>query len=153
MLLALFNNNNVLISWNWHVIIHNVIFKSNFSLYFSGEVMSTDQSLLKLILENHFLKLKVTLSELYNGQLLETLAGKLLRVFIYRTVRTTCVFVCSVASGSLRDRKMINKKWWKDNGECWLPSWKFESYYRASYQVLTWFCCFSAANKGNKTAN
>ncbi|XP_008295902.1 periostin isoform X2 [Stegastes partitus] len=52
---------------------------------FTNEVMSTDQSLLKIILENHILKLKVTLSELYNGQLLETIAGKLLRVFIYRT--------------------------------------------------------------------
>uniref|UniRef100_A0A3B4ULN4 Periostin n=1 Tax=Seriola dumerili TaxID=41447 RepID=A0A3B4ULN4_SERDU len=52
---------------------------------FTKEVMSTDQNLLRIILENHILKLKVTLSELYNGQLLETLAGKLLRVFIYRT--------------------------------------------------------------------
>ncbi|CAJ1063862.1 periostin-like isoform X1 [Xyrichtys novacula] len=52
---------------------------------FTKEVMSTEESLLKYILENHILKLKVTLSELYNGQLLETLAGKLLRVFIYRT--------------------------------------------------------------------
>ncbi|KAM3869243.1 periostin-like [Diretmus argenteus] len=52
---------------------------------FTNEVMSTDQNLLRLILGNHILKFKVTLSELYNGQLLETLAGKLLRVFIYRT--------------------------------------------------------------------
>ena len=51
--------------------------------------MSTDQSLLRYILENHILKLKVTLSELYNGQMLETLAGQLLRVFIYRTVSPT----------------------------------------------------------------
>uniref|UniRef100_A0AAQ5XEK5 Periostin, osteoblast specific factor a n=1 Tax=Amphiprion ocellaris TaxID=80972 RepID=A0AAQ5XEK5_AMPOC len=42
-------------------------------------------TLLRVILENHILKLKVTLGELYNGQLLETIAGKLLRVFIYRT--------------------------------------------------------------------
>lgn len=66
--------------------------------------MSTDQSVLKYILENHILKLKVTLSELYNGQLLETLAGKLLRVFIYRTVRAmyvcVCVFVSVFASES-----------------------------------------------------
>ncbi|CDQ98388.1 unnamed protein product, partial [Oncorhynchus mykiss] len=53
---------------------------------FSDEVMSIDQSMLKVILENHILKLKHTLSELYNGQLLETISGKLLRVFIYRTV-------------------------------------------------------------------
>jgi len=54
--------------------------------------MSIDQELLKFILENHILKLKVTLSELYGGQLLETIAGKMLRVFIYRTVRTMCTF-------------------------------------------------------------
>ncbi|KAM6983988.1 periostin-like isoform 2-T2 [Tautogolabrus adspersus] len=52
---------------------------------FTKEVMTTDQSFLKYILENHILKLKITLNELYNGQLLETWAGKLLRVFIYRT--------------------------------------------------------------------
>ncbi|XP_063059480.1 periostin isoform X2 [Engraulis encrasicolus] len=52
---------------------------------FTEEVMSLDQRVLRTILENHILKLKVTLSELYNGQQLETLGGKLLRVFIYRT--------------------------------------------------------------------
>lgn len=46
-----------------------------------------DQRLLKIILENHILKFKVSLSDLYNGQVLETIGGKLLRVFIYRTVR------------------------------------------------------------------
>lgn len=50
------------------------------------EVMSMDQSFLKIILENHVLKNKIVLSELYNGQRLETLAGKFLRVFVYRTV-------------------------------------------------------------------
>lgn len=50
------------------------------------EVMSMDQSFLKIILENHVLKDKIVLSQLYNGQRLETLAGKLLRVFVYRTV-------------------------------------------------------------------
>lgn len=45
-----------------------------------------DQSFLKIILENHVLKNKIVLSQLYNGQRLETLAGKLLRVFVYRTV-------------------------------------------------------------------
>lgn len=68
----------------------------NFVLCLSDEVKSKDQNLLKLILENHFLKLKVTLSELYNGQLLETLAGKLLRVFIYRTVRNRWCKKCIV---------------------------------------------------------
>ncbi|XP_026228407.1 periostin isoform X3 [Anabas testudineus] len=65
---------------------------------FTDKVMSIDQSLLKLILENHFLKLKVTLSELYNGQLLETLAGKMLRVFIYRTA--VCIENACMVRGS-----------------------------------------------------
>lgn len=51
------------------------------------EVMSKDQRLLRILLENHILKNKVVLGELYNGQHLETIGGKLLRVFIYRTVR------------------------------------------------------------------
>lgn len=50
------------------------------------EVMAMDQRLLKIILENHVLKEKIVLSQLYNGQLLETISGKFLRVFIYRTV-------------------------------------------------------------------
>uniref|UniRef100_A0A667Y918 Periostin n=1 Tax=Myripristis murdjan TaxID=586833 RepID=A0A667Y918_9TELE len=58
----------------------------------------TNQSLLKLILENHILKFKVTLSELYNGQLLETLAGNLLRVFIYRTA--VCIENACMVRGS-----------------------------------------------------
>ncbi|XP_044058955.1 periostin, osteoblast specific factor b isoform X2 [Siniperca chuatsi] len=52
---------------------------------FNDEVMSMDQSLLKIILENHILKSKIVLGQLYNGQRLETIGGKLLRVFIYRT--------------------------------------------------------------------
>ncbi|XP_044210776.1 periostin, osteoblast specific factor b isoform X3 [Thunnus albacares] len=52
---------------------------------FNDEVMSMDQSLLGIILENHILKNKVVLGELYNGQQLETIGGKFLRVFIYRT--------------------------------------------------------------------
>lgn len=52
-----------------------------------------EKTQLRKILENHMLKLKITLNELYNGQQLETLFGKLLRVFIYRTV-SLCVFVC-----------------------------------------------------------
>lgn len=50
------------------------------------EVMSMDQSDLKIILENHILKNKIVLSQLFNGQRLETVGGKFLRVFIYRTV-------------------------------------------------------------------
>uniref|UniRef100_A0A8C2ZZN0 Periostin n=1 Tax=Cyclopterus lumpus TaxID=8103 RepID=A0A8C2ZZN0_CYCLU len=69
----------------------------------SAEVMSTEQSLLKFILENHILKLKVKLSELYNGQLLETLAGKLLRVFIYRTA--VCIENACMVRGSKEGSK------------------------------------------------
>lgn len=53
-------------------------------------VMSMDQRLLRIILENHILKNKIVLGQLYNGQQLETIGGKLLRVFIYRTVRPSC---------------------------------------------------------------
>lgn len=56
--------------------------------------MSMDTNTLRLILENHILKTKMKLSDLYNEQTLETIAGKLLRVFIYRTVRILCVYVC-----------------------------------------------------------
>lgn len=49
--------------------------------------MSKDQRLLRILLEHHILKNKVVLGQLYNGQHLETIGGKLLRVFIYRTVR------------------------------------------------------------------
>ncbi|XP_014879639.1 periostin, osteoblast specific factor b isoform X2 [Poecilia latipinna] len=52
---------------------------------FTDEVMSMDQSELKIILENHVLKNKLGLGQLYNGQQLETIGGKTLRVFIYRT--------------------------------------------------------------------
>ncbi|KAM6987510.1 periostin, osteoblast specific factor b [Tautogolabrus adspersus] len=52
---------------------------------FTDEVMSMDQSLLRIILENHVLKNKLVLGQLYNGQRLETIGGKTLRVFIYRT--------------------------------------------------------------------
>uniref|UniRef100_A0A672YF17 Periostin, osteoblast specific factor a n=1 Tax=Sphaeramia orbicularis TaxID=375764 RepID=A0A672YF17_9TELE len=61
-------------------------------------MMSIDQTVLREILENHILKLKVTLSELYNGQLLETLAGKLIRVFIYRTA--VCIENACMVRGS-----------------------------------------------------
>lgn len=64
----------------------------------TDDVMSMDQSLLKIILENHILKRKIVLGELFNGQQLETIAGKFLRVFIYRTVRP---FLWSCA-----------QKWW-----------------------------------------
>ncbi|XP_058645316.1 periostin isoform X1 [Onychostoma macrolepis] len=65
---------------------------------FSDEVMSMDQRLLKIILENHIVKFKVSLSDLYSGQLLETLGGKLLRVFIYRTA--VCIENACMVRGS-----------------------------------------------------
>ncbi|KAM6986808.1 periostin-like [Aplochiton taeniatus] len=65
---------------------------------FTDEVMATDQSVLKVLLENHILKTKVTLDELYNGQLLETVGGKLLRVFIYRTA--VCIENACMVRGS-----------------------------------------------------
>lgn len=49
--------------------------------------MAMDQQDLRNIMENHILKNKFGLGQLYNGQQLETIAGKILRVFIYRTVR------------------------------------------------------------------
>ncbi|XP_017273692.1 periostin [Kryptolebias marmoratus] len=68
---------------------------------FTDKVIS-DKSLLRLILENHLLKLKITLSELFNGQLLETLSGKTLRVFIYRTA--VCIENACMVRGSKEGR-------------------------------------------------
>ncbi|XP_026075536.1 periostin-like isoform X2 [Carassius auratus] len=65
---------------------------------FSEEVMSMDERLLKIILENHIVKLRISLSDLYNGQQLETLGGKLLRVFIYRTA--VCIENACMVRGS-----------------------------------------------------
>lgn len=57
-----------------------------------------DQSILRVILENHIVKDKIVLSQLYNGQRLETLAGKFLRVFIYRTA--VCIENACLIRGS-----------------------------------------------------
>uniref|UniRef100_A0A8C7U594 Periostin n=1 Tax=Oncorhynchus mykiss TaxID=8022 RepID=A0A8C7U594_ONCMY len=65
---------------------------------FTDEVMAIDQSFLKMILENHILKEKITLGQLYNGQRLETIAGKFLRVFIYRTA--VCIENSCLVRGS-----------------------------------------------------
>lgn len=67
--------------------------------------MSMDTNTLRLILENHILKTKMKLSELYNEQTLETIAGKLLRVFIYRTVRILCVCVYCYINQVKSERK------------------------------------------------
>lgn len=53
----------------------------------TDDVMAMDQDTLRIILENHIVKSNVVLGQLYNGQQLETIGGKRLRVFIYRTVR------------------------------------------------------------------
>ncbi|TRY65981.1 hypothetical protein DNTS_003764 [Danionella cerebrum] len=63
-----------------------------------NEVMSMDQSFLRIILENHILKNKVVLSQLYNGQRLETVSGKFLRVFVYRTA--VCIENACLIRGS-----------------------------------------------------
>ncbi|XP_008307255.2 periostin, osteoblast specific factor b isoform X2 [Cynoglossus semilaevis] len=52
---------------------------------FTDEMMALDQRMFRIILENHILKSKFTLGQLYNGQRLETIGGKFMRVFIYRT--------------------------------------------------------------------
>ncbi|XP_051966414.1 periostin, osteoblast specific factor b [Xyrauchen texanus] len=69
---------------------------------FNDEVMSMDQSFLKIILENHVLKNKIVLSQLYNGQRLETLGGKFLRVFVYRTA--VCIENACLIRGSKEGR-------------------------------------------------
>ncbi|XP_030634012.1 periostin, osteoblast specific factor b [Chanos chanos] len=81
---------------------------------FTEEVMSMDQSILRLILENHILKEKIVLSQLYNGQRLETIGGKLLRVFIYRTavcIENACLVRGSKegSNGALHLLKMLIK--------------------------------------------
>ncbi|KAG7322412.1 hypothetical protein KOW79_013758 [Hemibagrus wyckioides] len=65
---------------------------------FTNEIMALDQHLLRIILENHILKFRITLNDLYNGQLLETIGGKLLRVFIYRTA--VCIENACMIRGS-----------------------------------------------------
>ncbi|XP_045143037.1 periostin isoform X3 [Echinops telfairi] len=69
---------------------------------FSDETLRMDQRLLKLILQNHILKVKVDLNELYNGQTLETIGGKQLRVFVYRTA--VCIENSCMVRGSKQGR-------------------------------------------------
>ncbi|XP_018409748.1 PREDICTED: periostin [Nanorana parkeri] len=66
---------------------------------FSEETLRMDQRLLKLVLQNHIINKKFVLNGLYNGQTLETLGGKTLRVFVYRTA------VCIENSCMLRGSK------------------------------------------------
>ncbi|KAL0973113.1 hypothetical protein UPYG_G00199140 [Umbra pygmaea] len=65
---------------------------------FTDNLMSLDQSDLKEILANHIVKQKFTLGMLYNGQRLETIGGKFLRVFIYRTA--VCIENSCLVRGS-----------------------------------------------------
>uniref|UniRef100_A0A3Q4BL36 Uncharacterized protein n=1 Tax=Mola mola TaxID=94237 RepID=A0A3Q4BL36_MOLML len=69
---------------------------------FSEKVMAMDQRLLRIILENHILNNKIVLGQLYNGQELETIGGKLLRVFIYRTA--VCIENSCLIRGSKEGR-------------------------------------------------
>uniref|UniRef100_A0A3B3RAF5 Periostin, osteoblast specific factor b n=1 Tax=Paramormyrops kingsleyae TaxID=1676925 RepID=A0A3B3RAF5_9TELE len=69
-----------------------------FNAAFNDEVMAMDQDELRVILENHILKKKLVLSQLYNGQRLETISGKWLRVFIYRTA--VCIENACMVRGS-----------------------------------------------------
>ncbi|XP_044308407.1 periostin [Varanus komodoensis] len=69
---------------------------------FSDDTLTMDQRLLKLILKNHILNVKVGLNDLYNGQFLETLGGKKLRVFVYRTA--VCIENACMIRGSKEGR-------------------------------------------------
>ncbi|KAM6932927.1 periostin, osteoblast specific factor b [Xenentodon cancila] len=81
---------------------------------FTDEVMSMDQRLLQIMLENHIIKSKFGLGQLYNGQRLETIGGKILRVFIYRTavcIENSCLIRGSKegANGAVHLMKMFVK--------------------------------------------
>lgn len=81
---------------------------------FTDEVMSMDQSFLRIILESHILKNKFILGQLYNGQRLETIGGKSLRVFIYRTavcIENSCLIRGSKegSNGALHVMKTLLK--------------------------------------------
>ncbi|NXG74644.1 POSTN protein, partial [Baryphthengus martii] len=69
---------------------------------FSDDTLRMDQRLLKMILQNHIINVKVGLNELYNGQELETIGGKLLRVFVYRTA--VCIENSCMVRGSKEGR-------------------------------------------------
>ncbi|XP_010130230.1 PREDICTED: periostin isoform X2 [Buceros rhinoceros silvestris] len=69
---------------------------------FSDDILRMDQRLLRTILQNHIIKVKLGLNELYNGQELETIGGKLLRVFVYRTA--VCVENSCMVRGSKEGR-------------------------------------------------
>lgn len=73
-----------------------------------------DQRLLKTILQNHIIKVKIGLNELYNGQELETIGGKLLRVFVYRTVSewnflAICILTTKRKTYERKKKKKLNE--------------------------------------------
>uniref|UniRef100_A0A4W3K2Z7 Periostin, osteoblast specific factor b n=1 Tax=Callorhinchus milii TaxID=7868 RepID=A0A4W3K2Z7_CALMI len=68
-------------------------------------IMALDQRMLKVILQNHVLKPKVALSELFNEQKLQTLGGNYLRVFVYRTA--VCIENSCLIRGSKEGRNGI----------------------------------------------
>lgn len=72
---------------------------------FNEDIMSFDQRILKVILQNHILKVKVVLNQLYNGQILETVGGKFLRVFVYRTA--VCIENSCMVRGSREGRNGV----------------------------------------------
>ncbi|XP_053871217.1 periostin isoform X1 [Malaclemys terrapin pileata] len=72
---------------------------------FSDDTLRMDQRLLKLIMQNHILKVKIGLSELYNGQKVETLGGKRLRIFVYRTA--VCIENSCMVRGSKEGRNGV----------------------------------------------
>ncbi|XP_059930989.1 periostin, osteoblast specific factor b isoform X1 [Gadus macrocephalus] len=90
-----------------------------FNSAFTDDVMDIDQSQLKIMLENHVLKSKVLLGQLYNGQLLETIAGKFLRVFVYRTavcIENSCLVRGSKegSNGAIHQMRILMKPAEKD---------------------------------------
>uniref|UniRef100_K7F9B3 Periostin n=1 Tax=Pelodiscus sinensis TaxID=13735 RepID=K7F9B3_PELSI len=72
---------------------------------FSDDILRMDQRRLKIILQNHILKTKIGLGELYNGQKVETLGGKVLRIFVYRTA--VCVENSCMVRGSKEGRNGV----------------------------------------------
>ncbi|KAF7218817.1 periostin, osteoblast specific factor b isoform X1 [Nothobranchius furzeri] len=92
---------------------------------FTDEVMSMDQRDLKIILENHVIKSRFGLGKLYNGQRLETIGGKYLRVFIYRTA------VCIENSCLIRGSKEGS------NGALHLMRTMLKSAEKTMFEILT----------------
>lgn len=74
------------------------------------DTLQMDQRLLKTILQNHIIKVKIGLNELYNGQELETIGGKLLRVFVYRTVSEWDILTMCILTMKMKMHKTMTDK-------------------------------------------